>query len=98
MAECPHPDCPRARTSTPQPTVGRIVHYVGFEAHDFCEPRAAIVTAVPDLLSEQPNSGPEGYVKAAHLTVFDVDGTRVRKGVPHATTPTPGHWSWPPRA
>lgn len=83
-----------------QPSIGRIVHYQARGSADgkFApEPRAAIVTAVPELLSEQPNTGPEDYVKAADLCVVNPSGMFFDREVPYAETPTPGHWSWPPK-
>lgn len=75
-----------------QPTVGRIVHY----RHDNVT-LAGIVTEVPELLSEQPNSGPEDYVKATHLAVFAASGLIFVQQARYSETPKNGHWSWPPR-
>lgn len=55
-----------------KPSVGRIVHYVARGSADGRFPkvcRAAIVTEVPELLSEGPNDG-----TAAHLAVLNPTG------------------------
>lgn len=65
-----------------KPSIGRIVHYVSFgtpvrpdgtQAYTQ-ECRAAIVTAVPAMLSEGPNTGPEGYVPSVSLCVLNPTG------------------------
>lgn len=83
-----------------QPTIGRVVHYHSYGTPNgeyLPEPRAAIVTAVPEFLSEGPNSGPEGYVPAVHLCVLNPTGLFFNHDVKFSEEPKPGHWSWPPR-
>ena len=86
--------------STP-PSVGRTVHYVARGSADgkykpVC--RAAIVTEVPDLLSEQPNTGPDGYVQAVHLMVCNPQGVFFDHDVPYDDDEKPGGtWHWPER-
>lgn len=85
-----------------QPSIGRMVHYcvpqtAGKDLPTLQPPRAATITEVPGLLPEQPNSGPEGYVQAVHLTVMHPLGFQHVLNVHYAETPTPGCWSWPPR-
>ena len=84
-----------------KPSIGGIVHYhsYGTPGGEFLpEPRAAIVTEVPEMLPEQPNSGPESYVPAVHLCVLNPTGLFFNQNVPYSAEPKPGHWSWPPRA
>lgn len=78
---------------TTQPTLGRIVHY-----HYLGQPAAAIITAVPELLSSQMNYGPEGYVRAVHLRVFLPDGELTRRDVHYTESNEDRHWSWPPQS
>lgn len=80
-------------TNLQQPTVGRNVHF----QHDNVT-MAAIVTEIPELLSEQPNEGPEGYVKAVHLVVFSAVGFVFVQQVPYSEKLQNGHWSWPSRS
>jgi hypothetical protein len=83
-----------------KPSIGRIVHYhsYGTPGGEYLpEPRAAIITDVPELLPEQPNSGPEGYVPAVHLAVLNPTGLFFNQNVHYSEEPKPGHWSWPPR-
>lgn len=90
----------RLVTSAPQPSVGRIVHYHSYGTPNgeyLPEARAAIITEVPDLVSEGPNSGPDGYVQAARLCVLNPDGMFFTKPIPFSHSPKPGHWSFPPR-
>jgi hypothetical protein len=87
-------------TPTP-PSVGRVVHYVSYgtpggEYRPVC--RAAIVTEVPELLSEQPNSGPEGYVQAINIMVCNPKGVFFVTDVPYDAEQKPGGtWHWPER-
>ena len=83
-----------------QPSIGRIVHYHSYGTPGgeyLSEPRAAVITAVPELLSEGPNSGPEGYVPAVHLAVPNPEGMFFNKNVRYSEDPEPGCWTWPPR-
>lgn len=85
-----------------QPSIGRWVHYQdevpGAGQYDRVV-FPALVTAVPEYLSEGPNSGPDGYVKAVHLFVVSTSGIRFEHDVPYNDSPRPGagHWFWPPR-
>ncbi|HEY9250571.1 MAG TPA: hypothetical protein VIO38_15635 [Rariglobus sp.] len=82
------------------PTIGRIVHYHSRGSADgryAPEPRAAIITAVPEFLPEQPNTGPEGYVPAVHLAVLNPTGLFFDQNVPYSPEQEPGTWSWPSR-
>ena len=75
-------------SSEQQPTIGRIVHYqsYGTPGGEYqSAPRAAIVTEV----------GEGGVVG---LCILNPTGQFFTRGVLFAATPTPGHWSWPPRA
>lgn len=86
--------------SAQQPTVGRVVHYVSRGSADGRFPsvcRAAVVTEVPDLLSGGPNTGPEGYVRAASLCVLNPTGQFFDQGVPHSAENEGGTWHWPER-
>lgn len=83
-----------------QPAVGRIVHYVSYgtpggEYTSQC--RAAVVAEVPDLLSEQPNTGPEDYVKAASLAVLNPSGLFFDREVHYDPAKSGGTWHWPER-
>lgn len=83
-----------------QPSIGRVVHYQSYgtpKGEYLPEPRAAIITEVPELLSEGPNTGPDGYVKSVGLCVLNPTGQFFNRDVPYADEPTPGHWNWPPR-
>lgn len=77
-----------------QPSVGRIVHYYSVHAE---EPQAALVVSVPELLSEQPNSGPDGYVRAVNLVVFDANGGFCPKREVPFVNGYSHFWDWPPR-
>jgi hypothetical protein len=83
-----------------QPTLCRMVHYRAHGSLDGRYPptcRAAVVTGVPDLLEEQPNSGPPGYVKAIQMTVLNPTGVFMGEAThPYdAAAVTPGSWHWP---
>ncbi|MFF1792647.1 hypothetical protein ACFVXQ_00140 [Kitasatospora sp. NPDC058263] len=98
-----------------QPTIGRIVHYHshgspvqpdGTQRYP-SEPRAAIVTAVPEDLPDVPKQYPgQGGVPndGTHepywvsLAVLNPAGLFFDQAVPYAEEPTPGHWTWPPRS
>ena len=94
-----------------KPSIGRIVHYVsyGTPGGEFgSECRAAIVTEVPALLSEQPNDG-----TTVGLCVLNPTGQFFNRGViyheghkPDADEPSSlcnglcchgGTWHWPER-
>lgn len=97
-----------------RPSIGRIVHYHshGSAVQDdgtqlyHSEPRAAIITAVPERLEHEPYDGcPNGKrdingtpMWIASLTVLAPAGIFFNETVPYAEEPTPGHWSWPPRS
>lgn len=77
------------------PSVGRIVHMTSRGSADGQFPpatRAAVVTAV----HWSPET-PEPTVESVDLCVLNPTGLFFDLGVPYAETPTPGHWSWPPR-
>lgn len=98
-----------------QPSVGRIVHYVSYgtpggEYGKEC--RAAVITEVPELLSEGPNTGPQGYVPAVHLAVLNPTGFFFSRACEHheaegddkggtpgggALNHPGGTWHWPER-
>lgn len=82
-------------SDTPAPTVGRIVHYVsyGTPGGEFTsECRAAIVAAIPEMLSEQRNDG-----SVVDLVVFNPQGLFFNR-VPYSPEPKGGTWHWPERA
>lgn len=77
-----------------KPTVGRIVHYqaYGTPGGEYkAQPRAAIVTDVPE---ENSPASHEGRVS---LCVLNPTGCFFNQSVPYSATPKPGHWNWPPR-
>jgi hypothetical protein len=76
-----------------KPTVGRIVHYqsYGSPGGEYKSlPRAAVITQTQ---AENPELG-DGVVG---LAIFNPTGMFFNEKIPYAETPTPGHWSWPPR-
>lgn len=78
---------------TQTPTVGRIVHYhsYGTPGGEFLpEARAAVITAVPD-----PIDAASGLVS---LAVLNPSGMFFQPEVEYAEEPSPGRWTWPPRA
>lgn len=88
-----------------KPTVGRVVHYVshgtpvredGTQAFTK-QCRAAIVTAVPELLSEGPNTGPDGYVPTVSLYVFNPTGFFFHEECRYDDEHEGGTWHWPER-
>lgn len=75
--------------TSPTPAVGRIAHFQTHGTADgafVSEARAAIISDLPEV--------GDGIVG---LTVFHPTGVFFKGDVPYAETPTPGHWSWPPR-
>lgn len=77
------------------PTIGRVVHYqsYGTPGGEYqAEPRAALITAVKGC---DPNHQPG--CPHVSLAVLNPTGLFFTANVPYAQTPTPGHWSWPPR-
>jgi hypothetical protein len=78
-----------------------MVHYVSYgtpggEYASQC--RAAVVTEVPELLSEGPNVGPPGYVKAVSACVLNPQGAFFDHDLPYdGVTKYPGTWHWPER-
>lgn len=76
-------------------TIGRIVHFATQDrnSRSMCLP--GLVVNVPPLLSEQPNTGPEGYVEAVDLTVFSNVGLMFPAEVAHDDGQSPGTWHWP---
>ena len=80
-----------------KPTVGRIVHYYEESTH----PCAAIGTAAdPNAAHGRPFAAvAEEHQYNVRLTLFlccEPPDPR-QAPIPFAETPTPGHWSWPPR-
>ena len=82
---------------TQVPSIGRIVHYhsYGTPGGEYPpEPRAAIVTAIPDSI-------PAHWAGREHpvsLCVPNPTGMFFNELVAFSEAPQPGHWSWPPRA
>jgi hypothetical protein len=79
-----------------RPSVGRIVHY---HHQDGWPPFAAIITAVRPC---ETWGCDDAHVQLAVFAVADDHGRiepseALPPAVPYAETPTPGHWSWPPR-
>jgi hypothetical protein len=82
------------------PSVGRIVHYTSYgtpRGEFTSECRAAVITEVPDLLSHQPNTGPEGYVEAVCLAVLNPSGMFFDRDVAYSEEYEGGTWHWPER-
>jgi hypothetical protein len=80
-----------------QPSLGRIVHYVG--KHGIHAKRAAIVScSVADLLPEGDAPGLDSQMHV-HLTVFTPSeaGFFPEFNIPYDPEGAPGTWSWPPR-
>ena len=76
------------------PSIGRIVHYhsYGTPGGEYLpEPRAAVVTAVK--LAEV-----EGGLHQASLCILNPTGMFFAQDVYYHPDPTPGCWTWPPRA
>lgn len=84
------------------PTVGRIVHYQshGTPGGEYlAEARAAIVTAVHPCPAGSRGLCADDYCggDTVSLAVLNPSGLFFDQAVPYADTPTPGHWTWPPR-
>jgi hypothetical protein len=85
----------------PQPSVGRIVHYVSYgtpggEYTSQC--RAAIIAGVPDHLEAEPLDGcPNGTDGnwLADLTVFNPTGLFFNTCAQDETEHLGGTWHWP---
>lgn len=78
------------------PSVGRIVHYhsYGTPGGEYLpEARAAVITSV----DVQIPAGWKGDGFPVSLCVLNPTGMFFNELVAYAETPTPGHWSWPPR-
>lgn len=75
-----------------QPSIGRVVHYqsYGTPGGEYPSvPRAAIITDIVET---------EGVVApVVSLAVLNPTGLFFDRLVMYSETPTPGHWSWPPR-
>lgn len=85
--------------STPDPTVGRIVHYVSYgtpggEYTSQC--RAAIVIGVPD--TELPVITPEGVATQLDLCVLNLTGMFFNRCPQDEVRKLGGTWHWPERA
>lgn len=79
------------------PSVGRIVHYqsYGTPGGEYLpEPRAAIITAIKGCDADLGEPG----CPHVSLCVLNPTGQFFNQDVPHAETPTPGRWNWPPKA
>jgi hypothetical protein len=75
------------KTSIPQPTIGRMVHYQKYGTpggEHKAEPSPAVITKVLD------DAG-----KCA-LFVMNPNGCYFNE-TPYSDEPKPGHWNWPPR-
>jgi hypothetical protein len=76
-----------------KPTVGRIVHYqsYGSPGGEYRSlPRAAVITQT-QVENRELGDGVVG------LAILNPTGMYFSEKIPYAETPTPGHWSWPPR-
>lgn len=82
-------------TQAPVPTLGRIVHYRGFELFD--DPRAAVVVG----FNSKGDPNLHVYASSGLGRGFYVDGVPmgvVGEGItPTAQTIPQGTWCWPPR-
>lgn len=74
------------------PRIGDTVYYHSRGSADGAfpaEPRAAIITAIPEGQNTYP------YPRV-HLAVLNPTGLFFDQDVSHAVEPRAGHWSWPP--
>lgn len=81
------------------PSIGRIVHYhsYGTPGGEYLpEPRAAIITDIAPPIA-RPGGATVPNMRVG-LAVLNPTGMFFNQSVPFAEDPTPGHWSWPPRA
>jgi hypothetical protein len=75
-----------------KPTVGRIVHYTPDAGEEQEDPWPAMIVFVSAVESVDA-------VPLVNLTAWDNIGRhRPLLGVAFSEKPTPGCWSWPPRA
>ncbi|MFJ1865554.1 hypothetical protein ACIOD1_13065 [Streptomyces sp. NPDC088097] len=89
--------------SQPEPSVGRIVHYVSYgtpggEYPSVC--RAAVITEVPDHLTAEPFDGcPNGTEGQwiAGLAVLNPEGFFFNRDAQHSEEQRGGTWHWPER-
>lgn len=80
-----------------QPTLGRIVHYVGKQGVNAT--RAAVITCTTAEVHEGTDLTPLTSGMHVHLHVFTPGprGFFVEEDIPFDPDGAPGTWSWPPR-
>jgi hypothetical protein len=74
-----------------KPTVGRVVHAMSRGSADGQFPPAVRAAVITEVLPADADG------QRVHLCVLNPTGLFFDLSVPYAETPTPGHWSWPPR-
>ncbi|WP_306357439.1 MULTISPECIES: hypothetical protein [unclassified Nocardia] len=79
------------------PTVGRIVHYQTYGTPGGEHPPETLAAIVTKAKGCDATLGRDGCPHVS-LHVLYGNGTSDKADVPYAEEPTPGHWSWPPRA